>query len=494
MLRLSATVTLAFVAHAFVAHPVGAQPATAQTAAAQPAAAQPPIARVNGAVFDSLARAPLPGAMVQLVASDTTNRYGQTVVSDALGRFVFDSVPDGSYLLGFYHPLLDSLGVEPMVRSVRVAAQRSLSADLAIPSAKRVRDAMCRASGAPTSGAVVVGVVHDARDRAPVRGVTVAARWVEYAFAEKNIARVTANASDTTRANGWFALCNVPSGGSIVLVANRGADSTDVIELDVPKDGFLRRELFLDDASRTRAAGGFRGTVVAGLGGKPIEGAIVSVSGGTSTRTDATGAWTLVDAPAGTRTFEVRAVGFYPVRGTVDVTSGGRTLVTKMSTMKAVLDTVKVRADRLADNTGFEERRRSGQGRFLTPSDVERRQPFMTSELFRQVPGVRMNGDAIAVRGAIADWCTPAVYINDMYMFSLTASEIDMWVHPNEIKGIEVYTGATAPPQYQPGMSGCGAIVMWTKRVENNRHVTRTAVLRAVGIVAIVLFIGSRFP
>ena len=45
----------------------------------------------------------------------------------------------------------------------------------------------------------------------------------------------------------------------------------------------------------------------------------------------------------------------------------------------------------------------------------------------------------------------------------MTADELDVWVRPNEVKGIEVYAGIGAPMEYQVGLSGCGSILIWTK-------------------------------
>ena len=107
---------------------------------ALPASAQTPDtsrrasgAIVSGAVYDSLARAPLAGAVVQLVAADSPARFGQTVFSDSLGRYAVPDVPVGRYRVGFFHPMLDSLGVEPPLREVQVDGQNPVRADLAIP-------------------------------------------------------------------------------------------------------------------------------------------------------------------------------------------------------------------------------------------------------------------------------------------------------------------------------------------------------------------------
>src|SRR5687768_8460338 len=90
---------------------------------ARMAVAQAPEARrepapstVSGVVHDSIARAPLVGAIVQLVRADSLARLSRTTTSDSLGRFAFVGVPAGRYMLGFFHQMLDSLGVEPLLR------------------------------------------------------------------------------------------------------------------------------------------------------------------------------------------------------------------------------------------------------------------------------------------------------------------------------------------------------------------------------------------
>src|SRR3954463_10799766 len=116
---------------------------------------------VSGVVRDSVARAPLAGATVQLVSADVGPRVGQVATSDSLGHFVLRDVPDGRYLLGFFHPALDSLYLEPTVREIRIANQRSIEADLGIPSPERVRGAVCGALSGLEGTTLFVGVVRD---------------------------------------------------------------------------------------------------------------------------------------------------------------------------------------------------------------------------------------------------------------------------------------------------------------------------------------------
>ena len=454
---------------------------------------RPPGATVSGTVRDSVARVPLAGAWVQLVAADGQGGGARAVVSDSTGRFAIDNVPDGRYLLGYFHPMLDSLGVEPALRDVLVQRGGAVRADLATPSPAQLRAAICggRAGRDARSGGVLVGVVRDAHGRAPVAGATVTGEWLEISFLPGGlIDRRRPRLVVTTEQNGWFALCNVPSGGTMFLGASRGDVDTDLIELQVPAEGFLRRELFLgtsrtvfvgDTTTRTDTLalpprrlligdGRLQGTVVTVVGDRPLPGAMLRISEGAVGRADERGAWTIGNAAAGTRTLEVRAVGFYPVRRPVDVIDGALPARVALSTFQAVLDTVKIMATRTEDRqlSGFAERSRTGLGRYLTAADLERRGVIETSDVFKNLPGVRMDADStgeqrITMRSAFGGYCAPSFYVDGLHMFTLSADELDTIVRAKNVRAIEVYTDGTVPPQFQQALSGCGAIVIWTK-------------------------------
>src|SRR4051812_34488145 len=72
---------------------------------------------VAGLVTDSIGKIPLRGAIVQLAPDSGAERHA---ITDSLGRFEFSSVAPGRYLIGFIHPLLDSIGLEPTIRAITV--------------------------------------------------------------------------------------------------------------------------------------------------------------------------------------------------------------------------------------------------------------------------------------------------------------------------------------------------------------------------------------
>ena len=462
----------------------------APPAAAQLAGERTPGVRVSGTVHDSVAHAPLAGAWVQLAGADSTAGGVRTVLSVSLGGYAFYDVPEGRYKLGFFHAVLDSLGVELPLRDLTVRRGRSARADLAVPSGGTLRALICgvrspRDSGIVVSGAAVIGVVRAARGGAPVEGATVSGEWLEISFRTQGIVRRRPRVVVTTGANGWFALCNTPAGGNMFLTASRGADSTDLIEAAIPIEGFLRRDLYLG-AARTvvvrdttprpdslalpprivrSGEGRISGTVMSADYKRPLAGAIVHLSDGPTARADARGTWTLANAPLGTRVLEVRSVGYYPDRRAVHVVGGMPPVQVALSTFKSVLDTVKIIAQGVTDrhDSGFELRKRTGLGRYLTSEDLERRGAIFTSDAFKNLPGVRLEGGTILVRSAFGEWCEPSVHIDGLYMWTLPATDIDGMVSLRLVKAIEVYNEATTPVEFQRAMTGCGTILIWTK-------------------------------
>jgi hypothetical protein len=482
----------------------------ATSPATAPASRAPAAGSVlRGIVFDSLAGAPLRAAVVQLVAEDTSNHFGQSVQTDSLGRYEFVDVPSGRYALGFFHERIDALGLELPLRPVLVPRETEVRANLAVPGAATVRKAVCPV--APLDAGVIVGFVRDARTGAAVAGATVRSAWLELSLSARGTTQHRAQRSASTFATGWFALCDVPSPGAVMLVAGRGGDSTDVIEVTVPANGVLQQELHIapvelrvttDSAVKSAArvaaravhvgSGRITGTVVKQDGRQPVADAQVSVVGGPAVRTNARGEFALTDAPLGTRTLDVRAVGHYPDRRTVTVRESSAPVLIALSSLRAVLDTMKVRASPLINNVvEFEKRRRMSQGRFLSRADIAKLNPLVTSDVFRSISGVALefvqledlrsqfdssgdeadllevantsNEKRIVMRGTFAPKCLPAIFVNGHFMRSISATDLDVFAHPSELMGIEVYQGAQAPPPFQIGNSKCGAVLLWTK-------------------------------
>jgi hypothetical protein len=172
---------------------------------------------------------------------------------------------------------------------------------------------------------------------------------------------------------------------------------------------------------------------------------------------------------------EARALGYEPVRVPVEPSrSEERTVSIVMAKRVATLDALTIFGKpgrRMRDLTGFLDRKRRGFGRFITREEIDRENPITACDLLRRVPGLTVNDDGAFgctpnIRGAVSSvsgsgprLCAPTVY-EDNVPFSGTFTEFVRSLSPHDIMGIEVYTSATEPPQFQ---GACGAIVVWTR-------------------------------
>jgi hypothetical protein len=366
--------------------------------------------------------------------------------------------------------VLETLGIEPPLREITVGDEATLHFDLGTPGVEHYREAVCGLAYANTPGAILVGVVRDARDFSALPDATVTAQWMELTFSKNGTIRKFPTASATTAPNGWFALCDLPSPGTVSLIAKHGADSLDRVEVDVPASGVIRKELYFAPATNPADAL-ISGTVLTAEGGRPVVGAKVSITGGPETRTNERGQWTLVGAPYGTHVMEVRAIGYYPDRRPVNVVADAAPVKVTLSTMRAVLDTIRVSANRVAfDGTGFLERKRAGVGKFLTEQDIAIRGGVVTSDIFRSVPGLTVERSdttgepTISMRGPFG-YCSPTVFLNGSRLPNIQPGDIDEIIQPNQIRAIEIYSEASVPGEFKDftRMDPCGSIVIWRK-------------------------------
>jgi len=170
----------------------------------------------------------------------------------------------------------------------------------------------------------------------------------------------------------------------------------------------------------------------------------------------------------------------------------------RLATVVSMLDTVRVTASRRRlEGTGFEQRARRGAGRFVTTKDMLRQPVFSTSQVFQTVPGMwlertSLGANRVTMRGAFGR-CSPSVYLDGQHMRHLSAEDIDAFVSPDEVAGIEIYSEAAAPPEFVPDFGGCGSVVIWTKAGENpaRRWSMRRRMLHGAAALLIGAGIGT---
>ena len=441
---------------------------------------------IRGVVFDSLRMHPLGQANVQIAAAAGTP-WIRTYNTDSRGAFEFTGVPNGTYLIGFFHAELDSLGLLPPTFRLEFRAGPPIHMRLAIPSARTIARALCGPKAKSDSTGLFLGFVRGAGNSNPRPDGKLVIRWAEIVIKKKSISRHVPTIEASSGPNGLAAVCGVPVATSILVQGASAGDSSGAFEITLPSSGFYHRDVFVAPLTRTststsdsappvallRGVGRVRGHV-SGATARAIAGARVAVWGtGVETVTSADGEFTLGDLPLGTHMLEARALGFAPARQPIDIVSGtAGAAEVELTNLGITLDTIKVTAQRVYTSplTDFERRRRMGMGRFIDEKEIERRKPIFLTDLLRTLPGVYVvpttwGGYDALMRGgpgAGSGMCRPDLVVDGSRLLNDAAFPINSLVWANELRAIEVYNHSyLVPAQYQ-SMNQCGAIVVWT--------------------------------
>jgi hypothetical protein len=162
-----------------------------------------------------------------------------------------------------------------------------------------------------------------------------------------------------------------------------------------------------------------------------------------------------------------------------------------MTPINAVASTLAPMVVRDTARTSFERRaRRNAGGSFIRQADIEKRKPLKMSDLFRSLPGVRIDdssgvtqlvsirstrqtsptaramtigGETVKIPSGNAERCVLRIGVNGKLM--MPGFSIDD-VRPEEVAGIEVYLGAaTLPTEFSSVQhdAPCGMIMIWIK-------------------------------
>ncbi len=386
------------------------------------------LARVTGTVYDSLIGGPLAGADVQLLRRGTPALV-YNARTDSAGRFALNEVDGGTYQAGFFHPRLDSMGIELPTRHVTLSAAGRSDIELATPSRLTVLASVC---------------------------------------------------PDTTRADGRFAICNVPADVGVTLRAAAGPDSSGAVAVTFPPLGIVSRDVYVAPlvSDQERAVARLTGRVT-GRTGTPIFGARVSLSGWESAAsTDSGGHFTFPQVPGGSTTLDVRSVGFAPVRLSIDLRTGEgarNDLAITMSPSPTTLAPVTVvdRRSEVLIRSGFDTRRHGALGRFIDEEALRKSGAQSTTSYLSQFPGMMARSGGRGMRMFMRDpqglVCAPTVWVDGAPYLPAAEAEgvvdIDLLADITNIAGIEIYRRVNqAPPQFAgTTRSACGVIVIWRK-------------------------------
>jgi len=250
-----------------------------------------------------------------------------------------------------------------------------------------------------------------------------------------------------------------------------------------------------------------RGVVLAGPSRTPVSGATVStVRGDPTTFTDSLGRFSLRGVPMGDVRVVSGAPGFRPETLLVelDVDNLEVSAIVLQPAVQA-LSGVTVTGERTTLTnriSGFEERRKFGNGTFLDRSIIEKFEGRQTADILAaRAPGVSIrrgtsrkawaaSGRAVATAAGVfgqagrfvldpsdrAAGARPAcymdTYLNGALVYDSKAAgsgnPIPLFdinsISPEQIESIEAYTSSSQiPAQYNRTSGGCGVLIIWTR-------------------------------
>jgi hypothetical protein len=219
--------------------------------------------------------------------------------------------------------------------------------------------------------------------------------------------------------------------------------------------------------------------------GQPLS--YVTIDGGPRYRTlgNAAGEFSLRVPAKETLDIAVRRIGFLPAK--LRLEPGGDTTVhVSLEQLAVMLTTQFVRAQQLVrslEYRGFyarmlEQTRGALVGEFVTPEEIEMRNPQRVTQLLEQRRGiqVRRMGScqviSLCYRVTGTGGCAATVYLDGQRLNRLSsaaadigsAPAIDELISATGVSAVEVYPrGSSAPPQFQSLAGTCAIVVIWTK-------------------------------
>jgi hypothetical protein len=447
--------------------------------AARPGAQQPTAAPtktgkagISGVVVDSLNLRYLRGADVIVEGVDAT------YLTDSAGRFRIDSLPPGTYQVGVFHPLLDTLGISVASQPFRVGPDSTSIVILYVPSAATIIHGACPPHSGDQGNSAAIGHVMDSETLRPVAGAEVSVTWTEIeASKQLGIRRIPHVLRDTTNEAGAFHVCGLPSSMSAMLQARKAtAVTSDIpISLGDADSELFARTLLLSSANAGTAAGNatVSGRVVLEESATNAGSRVELVGTDVVALTNEKGEFTMARLPSGSHVLLARHLGYGAATAAVDLSARGPQQVTiTLSKFVAIMDPVLVTARLSAslDHVGFNDRKKSGSGYFFGPTQLQAMHATYLTDILRRLPSLRVTstGRGTLVRSSrgvnsIRSASCVQYFLDDMPWQSAGPDDINDFVNGNEVVAVEVYQPAQAPAKYSRGLGNCVTVVLWTR-------------------------------
>jgi hypothetical protein len=226
-----------------------------------------------------------------------------------------------------------------------------------------------------------------------------------------------------------------------------------------------------------------RGVIVE-PGGRPIAFAQIRGPGVDPRISDDAGRFSITMRKAGPLSLQLRRVGFRPLE-TRDTVTSDTTLTFVMDPVAASLETVRIELEATVQSLefhGFYDRLRdhvkgTNTGYFIMPEEIEqRRGASKASQLVQGIPNVRVMS-IMPPKGSRGETfetlvgpggCPMTIFIDGVRLNRMdkgmgAPAEFDHLVSTRELAGVEVYTHAHVPAQFQAFALNCGVVLFWTR-------------------------------
>jgi hypothetical protein len=214
--------------------------------------------------------------------------------------------------------------------------------------------------------------------------------------------------------------------------------------------------------------------------GAPLAGAQIYLPGGSlGTLSGPGGRYELSAIPHGAHVVVVELIGFRKLQLSLELPPGAaieRDIQLEVDPVPLEDVRVTVPSSRSPRLAGFYQRRERGVGYYYTQDDVKSSQARLFTDILRRVPGARVQtvqgpfGTTHVVQlgrtTGLSRSC-PLLYYMNGTPFRLGAdADINDYVAPDDIAGVEVYTGTSRIPaafNSGPNDARCGVVVIWTR-------------------------------
>jgi hypothetical protein len=432
----------------------------------------PERAALQGVVHDSIGGGPLAHATVRLLGTD------HTAPTDERGRYRMDDLPAGTYAVTFEHPLLDEWDVRPAGAEVELRRGAVTEQDLAVPSPATILALGCPDGDRAAGTAAVVGRVIATGTGEAVGGARVSLRRTGQAPEDALAA--------WTDAAGVYRFCSVVGEGvarlGAVYLGRSGAETV----LEIPGAAPAFHELSLELEAPSRVVG----RVIDFETGQPVAGVTLRLAGAPGEGVSGhDGRFVFPDVGPGLHALEARHLAYHTLEDQLGVDGTGRTLQleVRLAAGAIPLDPIIVTVDRRpmsgmlrAVYDRMDRVRLTGGGTVFGREDIERRNPRDVIHLLSEVHGVQagMLGDMPILTSTRAfsgfGACMMTVWVDGIMAIrggvagldeTLPRRGIDDIIAVSNIEAIEVYhAGGRIPQEYWGSASGCGVVLIWSRR------------------------------